>query len=64
MQEIRISMQEVQGKSKKGLIFAEALVLFTADFSTNHSGSIIFETSSPLLLLVLVAKKKLNSKQI
>ena len=37
--------------------------VFTADFSTNHSGSIIFETSSPLLLSVLVAKTKLNSEK-
>ena len=31
--------------------------------STNHSGSIICETSSPLSLLVWVAKTKLNSKK-
>ena len=37
--------------------------VFTADFSTNHSGSIICETSSPLLLLVWVARTKLNSKK-
>ena len=29
--------------------------VFTADFSTNHSGSIIGETSSPFLLLLWVA---------
>ena len=37
--------------------------VFTADFSTNHSGSISCETSSPLLLLVWVARTKLNSKK-
>ena len=36
--------------------------VFTADFSTNHSGSISCETSWPLLLLVWVARTKLNSK--
>ena len=38
--------------------------VFKADFSANHSGSIICETSSPLLLLVWVARtKRLNSKK-
>ena len=36
--------------------------VFTADFSTNYLGSISCETSSPLLLLVWVARTKLNSK--
>ena len=35
--------------------------VFTADFSTNDSDSIICETSSPLLL-VLFGRRKLNSK--
>ena len=38
--------------------------VFTADFSMNHSGFIIIcETSSPLLLLVWVARTKLNFKK-
>ena len=36
--------------------------VFTADFLTNHSDSIICETSSLLLLLVLFAGTKLNSR--
>ena len=37
--------------------------VFTADFSTNHSGCITCETSSPLLLLLWVARTKPNSKK-
>ena len=37
--------------------------VFTSEFSTNHSGSIICETSSPLSLLVLEAKTKLIPKK-
>ena len=37
--------------------------VFTADFSTNHSGCITCETASPLLLLLWVARTKPNSKK-
>ena len=47
-----------------GLFPFKWLSVFTADFSTNHSGFVIGETSSPLLLLVWVARTKLNSKKI
>ena len=47
-----------------GLFPFKWLSVFTADFSTNHSRFVIGETSSPLLLLVWVARTKLNSKKI
>ena len=43
--------------------FPTWMSVFMSDFSTNPSGSIVWETSSPLLLLVWKARTKLNSKK-
>ena len=42
----------------------QSLLLVYGRLFTNHPGSIICETSSPLLLLLWVARMKLNSKKV